>query len=79
MIGEFLTSVPCQGFVQFARELLRLLDKRGNDRLRVLIGHCATTIMVTGRIASRTNVTQFSMSDASCDEAAASSTPAKIS
>jgi len=31
---------------------------------------CATTIIVTDHIASRTNVTQFSMSDGSGDEAA---------
>jgi hypothetical protein len=47
-----------------ARAADRRQDSAGSTR------RCATTIMVTGRIASRTNVTQFSMSDASGDEAA---------
>ena len=37
MIGEFFAAVPGQGFIEFARELFRLLDERGNDCPRGLV------------------------------------------
>src|SRR6266481_8065890 len=39
MIRKFLTPVPGQGLIEFIWQLLGLLDERGNDRLRVLVGH----------------------------------------
>jgi len=39
MIGEFLAAVPGQRFVELARQLPRLLDERGDHRLRVFIGY----------------------------------------
>src|ERR1700733_14983658 len=39
MIRKLLATVPGQGFVQFVRQLLRLPDERGYDRLRLLVGY----------------------------------------
>ena len=39
MIRKFLAAIPSQRLVQFVRQLLRLLDERGYDRLRLLVGH----------------------------------------
>jgi len=39
MIGQFLAAVPGQRFVQFARQLLGLLDERRDHRPGAFIGH----------------------------------------
>jgi hypothetical protein len=60
-----------------AAEIMRAVFTRWPKTKRIVV--CMATIKMTARIASRTNVTQFSMSDSCCVEAAASSTPAKMS
>ena len=39
MTCKLLAPVPCQGFVELIGQLLRLLDERGNDCLRLLVVH----------------------------------------
>src|ERR1022692_2597481 len=39
MIRKLLAPVPGQRLIQLTRQHFRLLDERGDDRLRVLIGH----------------------------------------
>ncbi len=39
MLGELQASIPSQRFVQFRRQLLRVLDERRHDRLRFLAGY----------------------------------------
>jgi hypothetical protein len=39
MICKLLAPVPGQRLILLIRQLSRLLDERGNDRLGVLVGH----------------------------------------
>src|SRR3954469_25018963 len=39
MVCQFHAAIPGQGLVELIRQLLRLLDERGDDGLRLLVSH----------------------------------------